>query len=203
MLTLDRYELDYTAIKALQPELFVLNDFGTRFEVGCIFDYDPPFDKQPLPPGIDQTLVNVVFDVSGEAPQGATTQVSLVNNRELSPILNIFTVNGFTKVPALTASTVKILVIEPPFPRFFTRGDANGDSAVDITDAILILNFLFLGGTPPTCMDAADISDAGRVDISGPISLLNYLFLGGARPSVPFPKPGLDPSDDTLVPCTR
>jgi hypothetical protein len=75
--------------------------------------------------------------------------------------------------------------------------DGNGN--VEITDAILILNFLFVGGDRPRCMDAADVSDRGTVDISAAINLLGFLFLGGAPPSIPFPNSGIDPTEDTLV----
>jgi hypothetical protein len=186
----------------MRPEFIRLNkDYGTYFEFGCIFDFEEPFDKEPLRAGVNQTLVNLIFDVAPGAPQGATTQVAMVNNRDLSPILNIFTIDGFTRVPALTPSTVKILDAEQPHPALFVRGNSDMQGKVDITDAILILNFLFLGGPAPACMDAADVDDSGRLDISDSISLLNFLFLGGTYPAVPYPAPGLDPTPDPLKPC--
>ena len=59
------------------------------------------------------------------------------------------------------------------------RGDANYSGGVDISDAIFILDFLFLGGPPPTCQPLADASADFSVDISDPIYLLTFLFLGG------------------------
>ena len=38
----------------------------------------------------------------------------------------------------------------------FVRGDASGDGQVDLTDAVLVLTHLFLGGVVPACDDAAD-----------------------------------------------
>lgn len=196
-----RHELLFSALASIGPELLIVNDKDVLFEVGCIFDYDPPFDKGQLVPGENQTLINLIFDVAGGAPQGAETQITLVNNKDLSQIFNIFTVSGFTKIPALTPSTVRILRVEPPYPRFFLRGDVDGSESVDITDAIRLLNYLFLGSEAPPCLDAADVMDVGRVDISGAISLLNYLFLGGSQPAVPYPMTGLDPTEDTLGTC--
>jgi len=201
-LVLKGYELNYTAIDSLAPEVMILNNpYGTFFEVGCIFDFEQPIDKPPLIAGQNQTILNLLFDVSENAPQGAETQVRLVNDRELSPVLNIFTVGGFTKVPALTPSTVRILIVEPPYPQVFLRGDVDGNRSIDITDAVRLLNYLFLGGVQPQCFDSADVNDTGRVDISGAISILNYLFLGGASPSVPFPMAGFDPTEDALPLC--
>ena len=195
------YELAYTSSQPLVPEVLDFNDRGGFFEVGCIFDFFPPHDGRELVGGAEQTILQLVFDVSQGAPQGVTTQVRLENNAELSRIFNIFTVGGFTRIPALTASTVTILRVEPPFETFFLRGDVDQSGLVDITDPILVLNYLFLGGDTPTCLDAADVNDTGKVDISGAILLLNFLFLGGQPPAVPFPTAGLDPTPDPLAAC--
>ena len=84
----------------------------------------------------------------------------------------------------------------------FRRGDGDSNCAVDITDAIFILRYLFLSGAPPRCQDAADADDSGLLQITDPIYILNYLFLGGAAPPLPGPStPGADPSDDALPAC--
>jgi hypothetical protein len=67
-------------------------------------------------------------------------------------------------------------------------------------DAIGSLNFLFTGGNPPTCSDAADTNDDGRVDISDPVSTLSFLFSGGAPPPSPGAGAcGSDPTDDGIA----
>lgn len=80
--------------------------------------------------------------------------------------------------------------------RGFIRGDANKDSGVDISDPVFVINYVFLGGRVPPCLDAADANNDTRLDISDSIWLLNYLFKGGPQPSEPFPQAGVDPSDD-------
>jgi len=80
----------------------------------------------------------------------------------------------------------------------FQRGDANGDAAINITDPVTILNFLFLGGTELGCLDAADVNDDGTLSITDPVNLLNHLFQGGPPPALPYPDCGLDPTDDAL-----
>ena len=67
----------------------------------------------------------------------------------------------------------------------FRRGDSNDDGSVNITDGIYILNYLFLGGPTPTCLEAADGNDDGGVNITDGIYILNYLFLGGPEPPAP------------------
>lgn len=80
----------------------------------------------------------------------------------------------------------------------FRRGDSNQDRAHDISDAISVFEFLFLGGDAPECLDAADSNDDGAVDISDGISLLGYLFLGGTPPAPPFEQCAEDPTDDAI-----
>ena len=67
----------------------------------------------------------------------------------------------------------------------FHRGDGDGDGAMTITDAVRTLNFLFLGGSVPSCLEAADFDNSGAVDISDGIHVLNFLFRGGPPPSPP------------------
>jgi hypothetical protein len=89
------------------------------------------------------------------------------------------------------------LPFDPGAARFI-RMDADGSETVNVTDAIAVLDFLFRGGVPPSCMDAADGNDDGEVDISDPLSILFYLFRGGITPAPPFPDPGSDPTGDAL-----
>ncbi|MFP6632203.1 MAG: metallophosphoesterase [Planctomycetota bacterium] len=67
----------------------------------------------------------------------------------------------------------------------FHRGDGDGDGTMTITDAVRTLNFLFLGGSVPSCLEAADFDNSGAVDISDGIHVLNFLFRGGPEPSPP------------------
>lgn len=80
----------------------------------------------------------------------------------------------------------------------FTRGNANGDQEIDLSDAIHHLSTLFQGGPQGPCLDAADANDDGILDISDPIFLLGYLFQGRDIPPEPYPEPGLDPTPDSL-----
>ncbi len=99
--------------------------------------------------------------------------------------------------PARSASGARIVIRGAR--REFTRGDVNLDTRIDLTDAVVILRFLFLGvGGPLPCEDAADIDDDGRLNVTDGIALLGSLFLGTRPPSPPHPGCGLDPSSDQL-----
>ena len=81
----------------------------------------------------------------------------------------------------------------------FLRGDSNADGTVDISDSVFTLNYLFVGGPPSSCQDAADTNDDGKVDLSDPVYSLSFLFLGGPAPGQPFDKCGADLSADELT----
>lgn len=76
----------------------------------------------------------------------------------------------------------------------FIRGDFDTDGSLSITDAIALLNFLFLGTPNSTCSQAGDANKDGNVDITDGISLLGFLFLGREAPQPPFPDCGSDPA---------
>jgi hypothetical protein len=75
----------------------------------------------------------------------------------------------------------------------FIRGEANCDGKTDISDAVSLLTFLFLGGSPPCCKAASDVNSDDKADISDAVALLTFLFLGGEKPGAPYPTCGVDP----------
>jgi hypothetical protein len=85
--------------------------------------------------------------------------------------------------------------------KLFIRADSNSDAAVDLSDAVATLSWLFLGG-PLDCREAADSNDDGRLDIADPIYSLVFLFMGGLGLPMPYPEPGVDPTPDALG-CQR
>lgn len=82
--------------------------------------------------------------------------------------------------------------------RLFLRGDSDRSGALEITDAIYVLSFLFLGGGAPSCFDAADANDDGTVNISDASTILGSLFLGTGSLPEPSKEAGPDPTPDAL-----
>jgi len=82
--------------------------------------------------------------------------------------------------------------------RRFVRGDPGGDGETDISDAILILGYLFLEEEMRPCLDSADVNDDGAVDISDAVSLVFHLFLTNSSIPPPYPNPGPDRTQDEL-----
>jgi hypothetical protein len=105
--------------------------------------------------------------------------------------------------------SLEVKVTSSPMP-LFRRGDCNDDGGVDISDAVCILSWLFLGGPAPGsgpepgsgsgCSAVADTNGNGSADISDAVYLLDYLFKGGPEPVAPFPDcgPGSLPADQGM-----
>jgi len=86
-----------------------------------------------------------------------------------------------------------------PLATFFRRGDANGDGRQDLSDAVLVLSFLFLGEPGAlACEKAGDANDDGANDLSDAVLVLGALFLGGDPPPEPSAACGADPTADSL-----
>ena len=86
----------------------------------------------------------------------------------------------------------------------FKRGDADGLNGLQLTDGLFTLNFLFLGGPKPPCLDAADTDDSGEVDISDVLVVFNSLFSSGPEPPAPGPTVcGPDPTTDDNLDCAE
>jgi len=86
--------------------------------------------------------------------------------------------------------------------RSFTRGDADRDGRVGITDAVVVLEQLF-SGRRMVCGDASDVDDSGYIEIPDALYLIGFLFLGSPAPPHPFPAPGGDLTADTRFPFVQ
>ncbi|MCA8958984.1 MAG: hypothetical protein KDC38_00665, partial [Planctomycetes bacterium] len=134
----------------------------------------------------------VLSDIGGAAGHVARA-FSGSGNYELR--LGVTSVDSIYGPGIATFDTVSI----SPDGVHFTRGDANADGSFDISDAVKVLDYLFVpGSTAPTCLDAADCNDDGGVDISDAVYVLSTLFTSG--PPIPAPHPfcGPDPTTDAL-----
>ncbi|MBI4603751.1 MAG: hypothetical protein HY721_17490 [Planctomycetes bacterium] len=103
------------------------------------------------------------------------------------------------------STTVEVTVSDKPPEPVFHRGDADQNGQLQLTDAIRILGFLFLGGPAPDCLDAADADDNGQLQLTDAIRILGFLFLGGVPPATPGPPPdpcGPDTAGADELGCT-
>jgi hypothetical protein len=72
--------------------------------------------------------------------------------------------------------------IDFDLPSLFIRGDANGDGVINVSDAVHLINYLFISGPAPQPLAAGDANSDGLVNITDVVYLINYLFIDGPPP---------------------
>jgi C1A family cysteine protease len=61
-------------------------------------------------------------------------------------------------------------------------GDANADQDVNVSDAVYIINYVFVSGNPPQPMEAGDTNCDATCNVSDAVWIINYVFVGGYDP---------------------
>lgn len=64
-------------------------------------------------------------------------------------------------------------------------GDADGDGAVNVGDAVYVINYVFKGGPAPDPIEAGDANADDTVNIADAVHLINFIFKGGPPPQCP------------------
>lgn len=141
-------------------------------------------------PGIEAP-VNAVELVAPEARRGVDIAAQAKYLGADFQVLRSVEVRGYGKVR-----------FEEPPASPFRRGDVNADSAANLTDAVVLLNYLFLNGPVPACLKSADTNDNGAIDLTDSVYLVNYLFLEDPALPPPLESCGEDPTRDALS-CER
>jgi len=61
-------------------------------------------------------------------------------------------------------------------------GDTNGDEAVNVSDAVHIINYIFNSGGAPDPLSNGDANCDTMVNVSDAVYIINYVFVGGNPP---------------------
>lgn len=97
-------------------------------------------------------------------------------------------------IASVTANAIFHVLISPQ-GQTFVRGDLNRDLTVNLSDVVIMAEYLFRSGPKPFCLDAVDTNDDGELDISDPVYSLFFLFVPGSPPPpAPYPNQGHDPT---------
>jgi hypothetical protein len=84
--------------------------------------------------------------------------------------------------PAKVDTAAFSMAVVDPTSLTYVCGDANGDCAVDISDVVYLIAYIFSGGSPPSPLISGDANCDTAVDISDVVYLIAYIFSGGAIP---------------------
>ncbi len=67
-------------------------------------------------------------------------------------------------------------------------GDVNYDQMTNISDAVYLISYIFVGGPPPVDLADGDVDCNGLVTVSDAVFLINYIFAGGSAPCANCPQ---------------
>jgi hypothetical protein len=171
-----------------------------------------------LSPGTHH-IFDAVYRVAATAM--GTAGVNIAGDLGSPAVPVILDLNGTSQAPAGPAGITSATVSVTGGPVPFRRGDANLSGMLEITDALIILDYLFGGGMLPPGQAARDgcrqifnvdgtvsngvpgVEDMADIDVTDSVTLLHYLFLRGVPPAPPFPGCGSSPNPaDAEIACT-
>jgi hypothetical protein len=64
-------------------------------------------------------------------------------------------------------------------------GDMNMDNEINVTDAVYLINYIFLEGSAPPTFESADVNCDLKVNITDVVYVIIYVFQGGHEPCDP------------------
>jgi hypothetical protein len=79
----------------------------------------------------------------------------------------------------VTLQDGQIRVLGPGLP----FGDVNNDGAINVSDVVYLINYLFISGPEPVPLwIIGDVNCDAHVNVSDVVYLINYLFINGPEP---------------------
>ncbi len=190
--------LDATGLTGFQLPVRILVDTipaqidSVQFPVnGSIFEGNPNFLVLPSAPGVFVMASLPIFTY----PSGSAPLARVFISTSVDTASRLIHLEFADYVPAQapvghdTPITPMIATWNVPVkPSFLgtcclVPGDANGDGACTISDAIYLINYYFAGGPAPMeCLALGDANGSGSLNISDAVWIINYIFMGGPAP---------------------
>ncbi|MFN0059891.1 MAG: hypothetical protein ACKVX7_15640 [Planctomycetota bacterium] len=176
------------------PALQSIEIHAEGFTVTTVISLAGPVTGMTLPPGIDYPLYVATFSSAVDA----LAEISICGELGTPPVPILVTTESGDEAAAVGAAQHLAFTHFPAMNAPFQRGDCNSDAAMQVSDAVFLLEWLFQSGANPECRVACDVNDDNGANISDVVFLLNYLFASGPTPPAPFPACGVDPTPGSL-----
>jgi hypothetical protein len=133
----------------------------------------------------------------------ASSSVVVIDGCSATAVIPAFPGGGMTTV---SVSVDGAVFVEKPSaflyrPDTFIRGDVNESGKVELSDAIVLGDYLTGAIQILPDYDAADANDDGLVNSGDLVAITGHLFRGTGDLPQPFPAAGTDPTADNLPSC--
>jgi Dockerin type I domain len=149
-----------------------------------ISSHDPnfttTFGPNALPAQDSSLLFKLWFTIPPETPEQVVdidTISFFVTNPDIEYILAVHG-GGSIKPAYYDCGTADLMISNQDY----ICGDANGDEFVNVSDAVWIINYVFVGGDAPNPMAAGDVNCDATVNVSDAVVIINFVFVGGYAP---------------------
>jgi hypothetical protein len=121
--------------------------------------------------------------ISGQIPYDLTLNGDVLEGTPNWISLFTFTIEVIDSDDPPSADTMQITIeiSEEPQPEYIC-GDTNGDETVNISDAVYLINYVFIGGDPPEPIESGDCNCDTSCNISDAVWIINYIFVGANDP---------------------
>ncbi|HVR72768.1 MAG TPA: dockerin type I repeat-containing protein [Planctomycetota bacterium] len=182
-------------------------DGGARLSWGVVLDITEELDLgKVVPVGTGVHIANLKVEVTAQAAGVTTIEFQDRPGNPAAKNLLVTDQGEIVQPPEFQplTSSAGAITISAGGLVLFRRGDVDGSGTLDLTDALRVLGYLFLGSGEPECLETADADDSGRIELTDALRILNYLFLGGLVLPPPGPPPlecGPDPEGSPDVTC--
>jgi len=111
------------------------------------------------------------------------TGLSLGNGGLLTGTPSSFGLLTFTAKAEDQVGSYDELMFSLTVERAWLCGDADGNTIVEISDAVYLANYVFVPGSPePDPYESGDADCSGVVEISDAVFLISYVFVPGSPP---------------------
>lgn len=147
--------------------IWAANTWDCFFDYNCLFN-NTPENYQGVPIGSGEIYVDPLF-VGGVPFSYALAPTS--------PCIDAGNPDPLFNDPDGTRND-----IGAHLPKTYTSGDADGNGAVNVSDAVFLINYIFAFGPAPMPLAAGDPNCDGNCNISDVVYIINYIFLGGPAP---------------------
>lgn len=145
----------------------------------------PPFNNVGIAPQENGLLFRLILHAYDNVPDIVTdTTVGIIINDNVNwtqfsdPYGNLIGYSEGGYDPQQVSFSNGLVIIT-----HFAYGDANGDEAVNVGDAVFLINHVFKGGPPPEPLYLGEANCDGFINIGDAVFLINFVFKGGPQPN--------------------
>jgi hypothetical protein len=172
-------DLSGTALSGMQLGGLQETYFGADTNY-VFFNWTDLSGTRPFAQHLNEVLL---FALNAMVQPGASTSCITIDTASALPGLQLaFVPQGGGTTPEYVHCPGADIMLGPQDCGYSLCGDANGDLSIDISDAVFLLQYIFVGGPAPNPLSAGNVNCDAGIDIADAVYLILYIFSGFTAP---------------------